>query len=229
MEKTPEMARDLLSAATEKFGANNFPDGQGFNFIIEDNVVNANGKAGGGSFNLAGLKDSLIQNNLLYNNLTTGIAEWDNGNEWDARLASPGPSSLKDVKGPESLPFWGCQRNLIRNNTVVMNVRGRAAIGLGNGSWGNILRNNVGLNDLTESLEVNNTCIYKLDSGYNVLNRTVYNDAPDVLKGLAVNLDEKNHSTLGITLEKAAGEFVKMIEPVGNHRRQLVEAQSRPT
>ena len=208
--KTPEMAQKLLEAATEKFGANNFPDGQGVNFIIEENVINENGRRGGGSLNLAGLKESLIQNNFIYNNLTTGIAMWDNANEWDAKLADPGPASAKDVKGPESLPFWGCQNNVIRNNTVVMNVKGRPGIGLGNGSWGNVLRNNVALNDLTESLDISNTSIYKTDSGFNVLNNATYNDMPEDLRPLAANLDEKNHSVLGVTLEKAAPEFVKM-------------------
>jgi hypothetical protein len=208
--KTPESAQKILKAATEKFGAGNFPDGQGFNFIIEENVVNENGKKGGGSLNLAGLKESVIQNNLIYDNLTTGIAMWDNANEWDAKLVEPGPASGKDVKGPESLPFWGCQRNLIRNNTVVMNVTGRPGIGLGHGSWGNVLRNNVALNDLTETLDISNTSIYKTDSGYNVLNKVTYNDMAEDLKALAVSLDEKNHSTTGITLEKAAPEFVKM-------------------
>jgi hypothetical protein len=32
----------LIKLATEKFGANNFPDGKGVNFIIEDNVINQN-------------------------------------------------------------------------------------------------------------------------------------------------------------------------------------------
>jgi hypothetical protein len=208
--KTPEMAQKLLKAATDKFGANNFPDGQGFNFIIEDNVVNENGKKGGGSLNLAGLKDSVIQNNLIYNNLTTGIAMWDNGNEWDAGLASPGPSSDRDVNGPESLPFWGCQRNVIRNNTVVMNVKGRPGIGLGNGSWGNVLRNNIVLNDLTESLDISNTSVYKTDSGWNVLNKVALNDMAETMLGLAVAMDEKNHSTANAALDKAAPDFVRM-------------------
>jgi len=208
--ETPENAQKILKAATEKFGANNFPDGQGVNFIIEDNVINGNGQKGGGSLNLAGLKESLIQNNLIYSNLTTGIAMWDNGNPWDAPLVDPGPSSAEAVKGPQSLPFWGCQRNVIRDNTVVMNVKGRPGIGLGNGSWGNFLRNNIVLNDITETLDISNTSIYKTDSGYNVLNKVTYNDMPEDLKALAINLDEKNHSTLGVTLEKATPEFMKM-------------------
>ena len=207
--KTPESAQKLLAAAAEKFGDNNFPDGQGLNFIIEDNVINENGQRGGGSLNLAGLKESVIQNNLIYNNLTTGVAMWDNGNDWDAGLASPGPSAAKDVKGPESLPYWGCQRNLIRNNTVVMNVQGRPGISLANGSWGNVVVNNVALNDITESLDISNTSVYKTDSGWNVLNKVALNDMAADMLGLAVVLDDKNHSTLGVTLERGEAEFVK--------------------
>src|ERR1035441_5117619 len=59
---TREWALGLLQLATEKFGANNFPDGKGVNFIIEENVINQNGRAGGGSLNLAGLQKSLLHN-----------------------------------------------------------------------------------------------------------------------------------------------------------------------
>jgi len=203
---TREWAQGLLKLAAEKFGENNFPDGRGLNFIIEDNVVYGNGKSGGGSFNFAGLQDSLIQNNLIYENLTTGIAAWDNANPYDAALASPGPSAPGDVKGPDVLPFWGCYRNVIRNNTVIMDNPGRVAMLLNNGSWGSVLRNNIFLNDQSNSMEVSNTSIWKLDSGYNVI-RTA--DIPGALKTLAVALDEANHSAVGVTRDKAAAEFVK--------------------
>jgi hypothetical protein len=65
------------------------------NFIVEDNVINENGKAGGGSLNLAGLPDSLIQSNLIYDNRNHGIAQWNNANS-----AESGPTSPDQVKGP---------------------------------------------------------------------------------------------------------------------------------
>ena len=55
-QPTREWAVGLMKLATEKFGENNFPDGRGINFIIEDNVMNENGRVGGGSLNLAGLQ-----------------------------------------------------------------------------------------------------------------------------------------------------------------------------
>jgi len=75
-EPSREWALGLIKLATQKYGPNSFPDGKGINFIIEENVINGNGKAGGGSLNLAGVQDSLIQNNLLYGNFNHGIAQW---------------------------------------------------------------------------------------------------------------------------------------------------------
>src|SRR6185369_2204953 len=58
-EPTREWALGLIARATAKFGEGNFPDGWGVNFIIEDNVINGNGRRGGGSLNLAALQESL--------------------------------------------------------------------------------------------------------------------------------------------------------------------------
>jgi hypothetical protein len=107
-EPTREWALGLIKLATEKFGENNFPDGKGINFIIEDNVINENGKAGAGSLNLAGLQDSLIQNNLIYGNYNHGIAQWGDANPYDQGKIEPGPTSSNQVKSPLDLPFWGC-------------------------------------------------------------------------------------------------------------------------
>jgi hypothetical protein len=206
MQPTREWAEGLLSLATEKFGEHNFPDGRGVNFIIEDNVVNGNGKGGGGSFNFAGLQESLIQNNLVYENFTTGIAGWDNMNPYDAPLANPGPSDPEKFKGLEDLPIWGCHSNIIRNNTVMMQNPSRMAFLLWHGSWGNKVRNNIFINDQAASIEVSASSIYKLDSGYNVAGAL---DMPEAVKALATNLDEGNNSILGVTEEQIAKEFVK--------------------
>jgi hypothetical protein len=195
--------------ATELFGEHNFPDGKGENFIIEDNVIWGNGKAGGGSLNLAVLQDSLVQNNLIYGNFNHGIAQWDDANPYDAAYAEPGPQTTAAVKGPEDLPLWGCARNHIRNNTVLMANPGRAALQARNGSWGGRYRNNIAINDVASSIEVFNTSLFRLDSGFNVANTVGYPSTPDPLKAIALALDETNHSTLGITRERAAAEFVR--------------------
>ncbi len=205
---TREWAVGLLKLATEKFGANNFPDGKGVNFIIEENVINQNGKAGGGSLNLAGLQESLIQNNLIYGNFNHGIAQWDDANPYDAAYVDPGPSAPNEVKGPNDLPLWGCQRNVIRNNTVLMNNPGRAAMQCRNGSWGTKMRNNIFINDQPSSIEVFNTSIYRLDSDFDVINTLSYADVPEALKSLATRLPEGPRTIAGVTQERAAKEFV---------------------
>jgi len=236
-QPTKEWAQKLLQAANEEFGENNYPDGRGINFIVEENVINGNGKRGGGSLNLAGLQDSLIQNNLIYGNFNHGIALWDNGNPYDASAVLPGPSSPEQASDPASLPFWGCQRNVIRNNTVLLDAKGRSALLLNNGSWGNVVRNNILINDQPNSLEVTATSIYRLDSGFNVLNTIHYvgvsahslpwviqpgsnavtspfseTEMLPALKPLALNLDENNHSRVGLSREGVAKEFLKYNE-----------------
>lgn len=231
---TRAWAQGLLDAANREFGEANYPDGRGVNFIVEENVINGNGKRGGGSLNLAGLQDSLIQNNLIYGNFNHGIALWDNGNPYDASTVLPGPAAAEQVRGPSVLPFWGCQRNVIRNNTVLMNNSGRSALLLNNGSWGNLVRNNILINDQPNSLEVSNTSIYKLDSGFNVLNTVKYvgvsahsrpweidpgskqvispfvaSDMQPSLKQLALHLDDGNHSVTGLTRERISKQFLR--------------------
>jgi hypothetical protein len=206
---TREWAVGLVELATEKFGANNFPDGKGLNFIIEENVINQNGKGGAGSLNLAGLQESLIQNNLIYGNFNHGIAQWDDANPYDESYVDPGPSTPNDVKGPDDLPLWGCQRNVFRNNTVLMNNSERSAMQCRNGSWGTKMRNNIFINDQAASLEIFNTSIYRLDSDFDVINTLNYVAVSKELKSLATRLPEGTQTISGITREKAAREFVR--------------------
>ena len=208
-EPTRAWALGLIKLAAQKFGAHNFPDGLGLNFIIEENVVNLNGKAGGGSFNLAGLQESVIQNNLLYGNFNHGIAQWDDMNPYDAAYVTPGPTSPEQVKSASDLPLWGCRSNLIRNNTVLMNNKGRAAMQSRNGSWGTVMRNNIFINDQPSSIEIFNTSIFRLDARFNVVNTVSYTDMADALKVLAIALPEGADTLSGITREKIAGEFVR--------------------
>lgn len=207
-EPTREWALGLIKLATEKFGKNNFPDGKGINFIIEDNVINGNGKAGGGSLNLAGLQDSLIQNNLIYGNYNHGIAQWGDANPYDRQYVEPGPASSDQIKSPLDLPLWGCHGNLIRNNTVLMSNEGRAAMQCRNGSWGSKMRNNIFINDKPSSIEIDNSSVYRVDSSDSVINTLAYTDIQDALKSLAVDLPEGSKTISEITQAQAADEFV---------------------
>ncbi|WP_437742298.1 right-handed parallel beta-helix repeat-containing protein [Sorangium sp. So ce1504] len=208
MEPTRAWAAGLMKLATDRFGEHGFPDGRGVNFIIEQNVMNGNGRIGGGAINLAGLSDSLIQNNLVYANLAHGIAQWDNANPFDRAYVEPGPRAPEQVSGPEALPLWGCRNNLIRNNTVIMNASGRAALQCGNGSWGCRLRNNIFVNDAASSIEVLSTGIYRFDAGNNVVTQVSYGGMPDGLKRLAAALPETRAIT-GITRARLAAEVVR--------------------
>lgn len=229
-QPTREWAVGLIKLATEKFGENNFPDGRGVNFIIEENVMNENGKAGGGSLNLAGLQDSLIQNNLIYDNRNHGIAQWNDANPYDETYVQPGPNSPDQVKGPDDLPLWGCHGNIIRNNTVLMNNAGRAAMQARNGSWGTKMRNNIFINDLPSSIEIYNTSIYRLDADFNVANTVDYQASagddnvspmPESLKSFAIHLPEAPNNMIGVTQERATSEFVRY----GNEPWVIIEGK----
>jgi hypothetical protein len=209
MQPSREWALGILKRATDRFGANAFPDGRGFNYIIEDNVINGNGRGGGGAMNLAGVRESLIQNNLVYGNYSSGIAEWDNANPFDAAAVNPGPQSVAAVTGADVLPIFGCFNNMVRNNTVLMAVRGRPALLVGNGSWGTRAYNNVLINDELPSIEINNTSIWRFDGAYNVLDRVNYEGPSAGLKSLAISLPDGPRSTIGVTRQVLYGNFVR--------------------
>jgi hypothetical protein len=213
-EPTRAWALGLVGLATRLFGENNFPDGKGVNFIIEENVVNENGRGGAGSFNFAGLQDSLVQNNLIYGNFNHGIAQWDDANPYDESYVEPGPRSPDEVKGPADLPLWGCHTNLVRNNTVLMANEGRAAMQCRNGSWGTRMRNNIFINDVAASIEVFNTSIFRLDSRFNVINTLSYTGMNPALRATALALPEGPETVAGVTQARAAREFVRYgLEP----------------
>jgi hypothetical protein len=209
---TREWALGLLAMATEKFGQNAFPDGRGFNFIIEDNVMNDNGRAGAAALNLAGVRESLIQNNLTYGNYSSGIVEWDNGNAFDRGLVDPGPKAPSDVTGAESLPLFGCFSNVIRNNTIMAGVRGRPALMVGSGSWGTRARNNIFINDASPAIELHPTGIWRFDGKRNVLNTIVYDGRAAGLRSLAISLPDEPGSVIAVARVRVVGEVVQASE-----------------
>jgi hypothetical protein len=208
MVPTRAWALSVIKAATDRFGANAFPDGRGFNFIIESNVMNGNGKTGGAAINLAGVRESLIQNNLVYGNFASGIAEWDNANPFDAAAVDPGPRVPSDVTGVDVFPLFGCFNNVIRNNTVLGAQKGRPALAVGNGSWGTRAYNNVLINDAFPSVELVATSIFRFDGAYNVLDRVNYEGNAAALKSLATVLPDGPDSVVGISRRMLAPSFV---------------------
>ena len=206
---TREWALSVLEAGARRFGPNRFPDGRGFNFLIEDNVITGSGKAGGAAINLAGVRESVIQNNLVYGNLASGIVEWDNDNPFDAAAQSPGPRAPSEVTGADVLPLFGCFNNLVRNNTVLTATRGRPALLLRGGSWGTRARNNILVNDEVPSIEVWNTSIWRLDADFDVQGRVVYEGPAGALKSLALSLPEGGRSVSGLSRSALSSSFVR--------------------
>lgn len=182
---TRAWALDVLRAADAAFGAGNYPDGRGERFLVEQNVMNANGKGGGGALNLAGLRGAVIQNNLIYGNQAHGIAMWDNGNPFDAEIVKRKPEVVS--KDPNELPIFGCAGNVVRNNTVVMSKDGRDALLAIHGSYGLRAFNNVLVNDKKSALEFDATSYAGLEMQNNVVGAIVdENGAPAEAKALAI-------------------------------------------
>lgn len=87
--------------------------------LVEDNVIHGNGTAGGSGINMDGVTDSVIRNNLLYDNHASGI-------------------SLYRIDGGS-----GSNGNLVINNTILNASDARWCVNIRDGSTGNTLRNNI--------------------------------------------------------------------------------------
>ena len=168
--------------------------------------------------NFAALQHSLVQNNLIYNNLAHGIASWNDRNPFDEAAVNTPPETMDEAKDPKRLPMFGCHDNVIRNNTVLMANSGRAAVLLVNGSYGARLRNNLLLNDADASVEVDRTSLFRLDAGRSVLGEVWYRNAPfgvaskemmpeSLLGAMIARVDEPG-SPLHLTQEKIASHLM---------------------
>jgi parallel beta-helix repeat protein len=128
--------------------------------LIEQNVIFNNGTAGGAAINLDGVQDSIVRNNVLYNNRSTGIVNYQgDGGE-----------------GPQGME--------ILHNTIDMPSTGRWALLISNTTGPNLVRNNILYNRHSfrggitygSPADVANT-----DSDYNVLDRVSQDDGDTVL------------------------------------------------
>lgn len=91
--------------------------------LVAGNKIYNNGVGGGSGINMDGVQNSRIENNLLYNNHSSGI-------------------SLYRIDGG-----GGSSGNVVVNNTVLEASNGRWALNIQSGSTGNTVRNNILLND----------------------------------------------------------------------------------
>ena len=91
--------------------------------LVEDNVIYDNGAGGGSGINCDGVQNSRFQNNLVYDEHSSGISLY----KIDAARASTG--------------------NVIVNNTIIIASDGRWAVNIQDASTGNLLYNNILLNE----------------------------------------------------------------------------------
>ena len=140
-----------LNADPAQMGADpNDPQGDGIitGALLELNVIHDNGAAGGAAINLASVRTSLFRNNLIYNNQSTGIAGWDDGDG----------------------SAFGTRDNRFVGNTIVQPANARFAIGLKNGSVNNAVFDNILIHSGTRgSLEVDPSSQPGLQSDYNIV------------------------------------------------------------
>lgn len=187
-EDSRAWAERVIARGNELWGEHGWPDGRGYNFLVERNVMNGNGKIGGAALNLASVSESLFQNNLIYGNRAGGIALWDNANPFDEKAVDGWPRTAQEATGAR-IPLFGCKDDRIRNNTVIMDAR-RAALQCRNGSTGCLLANNIGINPTGPGLEVYGTSVPGLDVRGNVLGRVDFTDSTPALLPLAKTLPE---------------------------------------
>jgi hypothetical protein len=119
--------------------------------LVERNILfdNGNGSTafgppGGSAINCDGVQDSVIRNNLLWNNHKTGIALY--------RIDGGGPSS----------------GNLVHSNTIHNAADARWCLHVSDGSSGNTVRNNVLLNEhsFRGAIEITSDCLPGFSSDF---------------------------------------------------------------
>jgi parallel beta-helix repeat protein len=128
--------------------------------LIELNVIYDNGTAGGAAINLDGVQDSVVRNNILFNNRATGIVNY-------AGDGAEGPRGME-----------------ILHNTIDMPSSGRWAVLVNNTTGSNRLRNNILYNRGTfrggisygSPADADST-----DSAFNILDRVSEDDGETAL------------------------------------------------
>ena len=134
-------------------------DGIITNALIENNVAYRNGVAGGAAINLDGVQDSVVRNNLLYDNHATGIVNYMGD-------GAQGPRGMR-----------------ILHNTVDQAANARWALLMWNTSGPNFVRNNILYNrnpsrggiTYLDPIDITNT-----DSDYNIMDRVTPDDGNTV-------------------------------------------------
>ncbi len=148
-------------------------DGWMSNALIERNVCFGNAASGGAALNMDGLKDSVIRNNLLYDNHASGITLFSQ----DGNAATG---------------------NLVICNTIIQPDDGRWCIRIANASTGNTLRNNILWNRhaFRGAISLDADCLPQFSSDYNLAIGRFTPDDDNVydLAGWFANTGNDEHS-----------------------------------
>lgn len=131
--------------------------------LVENNTIYGNGLGGGSGINGDGLQDSIIRNNLVYDNHASGI-------------------SLYKIDGGA-----GSSGNYVMNNTVVVADDGRWALNIADGSKGNTVFNNIFLNlgSYRGSVTISHDSLEGFESDHNVVMDRFTTDDGDSVMTLA--------------------------------------------
>jgi parallel beta-helix repeat protein len=115
--------------------------------LVENNIIYSNGKGGGSGINCDGVQDSRFENNLLYDNHSSGM------------------SFYKDTSAAASTG------NVIVNNTILMAADARWALNIQTASTGNVVYNNILYNNNSSrgSISISADSLKGFVSDYNVL------------------------------------------------------------
>jgi len=130
--------------------------------LIENNVISGNGRGGGSGINGDGVQKSVIRNNLLYDNHSSGV-------------------SLYKIDGAA-----GSIENRVINNTVVQPAKSRWAVNIKNQSTNNHIVNNILMNKgPCGSINVSADSMPGLASDYNMVDDRFSPDDGDRIMSLA--------------------------------------------
>jgi hypothetical protein len=138
-------------------------DGILSNCLVEGNVIYGNGAAGGSGINCDGVQNSIIRNNLIYDQHASGI-------------------SLYRIDGG-----GGASGNQVVNNTVIVAADGRWALNIQNGSTGNTVRNNIFYthHSFRGSIDISADSLPGFTSDYNVLMNRITTNGGNSVQTLA--------------------------------------------
>jgi hypothetical protein len=175
-------------------------DGIISNAIVAGNIIHDNGVGGGSAINMDGVQSSEVYNNLIYNNVATGIA-------------------MYQIDGGEP-----SKNNKIFNNTVIMPANGRWAVIVVNGSTGNTLYNNVLINhhSFRGSISIDDASATGFVSDYNILVNRLSDDDGESNMPLSSwqSMGYDTHSQLAQT------EELIFVDPVNSNFHLIQNSQA---